>query len=67
MSDLKRYLDGLANGPLLDSVTQAPVRFPDAVGPAVIREQLGKRRARITRSERNRKPLVVKRPKRHKP
>ncbi len=66
-NDLKRYLDSLANGPLLDAVTQAPIRpDPDGDERAVIGEQLAKRRGVIHKAAQRAKPLVVPKRRRHK-
>lgn len=70
-SELKRYLDRLANGPLLDPVTKAGpflkgVGFlPDAPG-ADITGGLVRRRVEIKERCAKAKPLVVRRRKKHK-
>lgn len=73
MSELKRYLDGLANGPILDPVTK-PGPYLKGVGfdailhgetPACTPE-LTKKRTAIRAAQLNAKPLVVKRRKGHK-
>ena len=68
MSALKRYLDSLANGPLLDAVTQAPIRpDPDGDERAVIDEAaLLKKRRAIKEAYQRAKPLVVPKRRRHK-
>lgn len=66
-SALKQYLDGLANGPLLDPVV--PVKHISLYaeeGREVAKELLTKRRKEIAAACAKTKPLVVRRRKKHK-
>lgn len=61
-SELKRYLDHLANGPLLDPVVPVKHLYLYAEeGKAVDESELVKRRIGITARHRRYKPLVVRR------
>ena len=69
---LKRYLDSLANGPMLDPVTK-PGPFLKGVGfmalggdEAALTPELVKRRKAIKERHQRAKPLVVPKRRRHK-
>ena len=70
MSELKRYLDTLANGPLLDPVVSTgryvqPSEPPEGE-PVMNSEGLVKRRILIREANQRAKPLVVPKRKSHK-
>ena len=66
MSALKRYLDSLANGPLLDPVVAVRSLYLHAEeGHAVDKAALLKKRTTVEAAQRA-KPLVVPKRRRHK-
>lgn len=66
-SDLKRYLDDLANGPLLDPVTKpGPFLYLFAQDDSAVSANLSKKRKTIHEAAQRAKPLVVPRKRRHK-
>lgn len=72
-SELKRYLDGLANGPMLDPVTKPGPYLKGAGFDAILNgaapactEELVKRRKAIIERCAKAKPLVVRRSHKHK-
>lgn len=67
MSELKRYLDSLANGPLLDPVVAVRRLYLHAEeGHAVDKAALLKKRTAVEAACKRAKPLGVKRRKGHK-
>lgn len=66
-SDLKRYLDRLANGPLLDPVVVVKHIYVHAEeGHELDRANLLKRRTMVAAAAKRAKPLVVPKKRRHK-
>lgn len=67
MSALKRYLDSLANGPLLDPVVAVRSLYLHAEeGHAVDKAALLKKRTTVEAACKRAKPLVVPKRRRHK-
>lgn len=66
-TDLKRYLDSLANGPMLDPVVPVKAIYLHAEeGHAVDEAALLKKRRAIKEAHQRAKPLVVPKRRRHK-
>ena len=66
-TDLKRYLDSLANGPMLDPVVPVKAIYLHAEeGHAVDKDALLKKRRAIKEAHQRVKPLVVPKRRRHK-
>ena len=66
-TDLKRYLDSLANGPMLDPVVPVKAIYLHAEeGHAVDKAALLKKRRVIKEAHQRAKPLVVPKRRRHK-